>query len=123
MLFSRTSAFPVHSMEGRRGQMILSVWGSERRMEEVRRLARHSHTCVTREDLQTLDLSMLDALILPLHGVQGRRGEYMDREHIALPDGFWACLREDCLIISGMPSPFLESLPQTKRSEERRVGN
>ena len=44
--------------------MILSVWGSERRMEEVRRLARHSHTCVTREDLQTLDLSMLDALIL-----------------------------------------------------------
>ena len=94
--------------------MILSVWGSERRMEEVRRLARHSHTCVAREDLQTLDLSMLDALILPLHGVQGRRGEYMDREHIALPDGFWACLREDCLIISGMPSPFLESLPQTK---------
>ena len=94
--------------------MILSVWGSERRMEEVRRLARHSHTCVTREDLQTLDLSMLDALILPLHGVQGRRGEYMDREHIALPDGFWACLREDCLIISGMPSPFLESLPQPK---------
>ena len=86
--------------------MILSVWGSERRMEEVRRLARYSHTCVAREDLQTLDLSMLDALILPLHGVQGRRGEYMDREHIALPDGFWACLREDCLIISGMPSPF-----------------
>lgn len=38
----------------------------------------------------------------------------MDREHIALPDGFWACLREDCLIISGMPSPFLESLPQPK---------
>lgn len=94
--------------------MIMSVWGEERRMEEVRRLTRHRHTCVPISQLMALDLSLLDALILPVHGVQGRRGDYMDKAHISLPEGFWECLREDCRIISGMPSAFLDSLPQPK---------
>ena len=110
--------------------MILSVWGEERRMEEVRRLTRHRHTCVPISQLMALDLSLLDALILPMQGVQGEKGDYMDRAHIPVPKTFWECLREDCRIFSGRPTRFLESLSQPKSyylSDERcgadRTGN
>lgn len=94
--------------------MIVSVWGKERRMDVVRALLRKEHTCLTKEELFDFDLTMLDALILPMQGIQGTKGDYMDRAHIDLPEAFWACLREDCQIFSGRPTRFLETLPQPK---------
>lgn len=102
--------------------MIVSVWGSERRMEVVRSLLRKEHTCMAMEALFDFDLTKLDALILPMQGVQGEKGDYMDRAHIPVPKTFWECLREDCRIFSGRPTRFLESLSQPKSyylSDER----
>ena len=53
--------------------MIVSVWGSERRMEVVRSLLRKKHTCMAMEALFDFDLTKLDALILPMQGVQGEK--------------------------------------------------
>lgn len=94
--------------------MIVSLWGKERRMEQARFRMRQEHTCIAREKLFSCDLSMLDALILPLHGVQGSKGDYMEREHLELPENFWSCLREDCRIITGRSTTFLDGLPQPK---------
>ena len=74
------------------------------------------------EALFDFDLTKLDALILPMQGVQGEKGDYMDRAHIPVPKTFWECLREDCRIFSGRPTRFLESLSQPKSyylSDER----
>ncbi len=94
--------------------MIISVWGKEKRMEEVRRLLRQDHTCVSLDDLSCFDLRLIDALILPLQSIQGEKGEYMDRSQIHLPQYFWECLREDCKIIAGKETSFLRQLPYQK---------
>ncbi len=94
--------------------MIISLWGKERRMKELRALLCKKHTCVAMDALFDFDLSKLDALVLPMQGVQGEKGDYMDRAHIELPTAFWECLREDCQIISGRPTRFLSSLIQPK---------
>lgn len=94
--------------------MIVSVWGKENRMEELRSLIKKEHICIPFDELINFDLSKLDALILPMQSVQGNKGDYMDRQHIDLPNYFWECLREDCRIFAGRETRFLETLQQPK---------
>ena len=112
----------IHSMERRGRIMIISVWGTERRMEEARHLLRQRHCCIPISELSDFDLSKIDVILLPTHGIQGSKGNYMNKKLLPLPDDFWECLRDDCLIICGQPNAFLNSRPQPKKyylSDER----
>ncbi len=94
--------------------MIVTVWGKEKRMEEVRALCRKEHICIPFDELSEFDLSKLDAVILPLQSIQGEKGNYMDRRQIEYPLFFWECLREDCKIIAGKETAFLNQLSLSK---------
>ena len=96
----------IHSMERRGRIMIISVWGTERRMEEARHLLRQRHCCIPISELSDFDLSKIDVILLPTHGIQGSKGNYMNKKLLPLPDDFWECLRDDCLIICGQPNAF-----------------